>query len=343
MSSDLIRTIKKLVLEAGIPNFGGKLGAAVKSNPPPQGGAVFGGGSGPTAGSGAPWGTTAHNIYRGATGQLGSQQTTQSHLQRPAPQSQSLAPINRMERPLNTARNTATPSGGGISNNAGRDNNSPFTKMANNIDSTYRSAKRAVGLTDVRTQNSSVPTQQKVAAPAFAPRGSPIASAQAAPAPKPQPSVAPKPSTPSLGNSMAAAARGVESKGRAAQALRSTAPAVVANAQKQKVAATAQKPIAPKPSTSMPKPKSTVKPVTKKPISSKPIKKTGKWGFGSGSGSQDAGSITNRALGAVNETTKLIETIKTLTKKKNCKGESPKGTPDEVIINPESGLLPPSR
>jgi hypothetical protein len=203
MSSDLIRTIKKLVLEAGIPNFGGKLGAAVKSNPPPQGGAVF---------------------------------------------------------------------GGGINADAGR--------------------------LSTQSQNPRAPNYHN-------------------------PNVAPKPQT-------------------------TVAPAT--QTQPTTTSAPKQTSTAPKPSTSMPKPKSTVKPVDKKPISSKPIKRIskpvkrpGKWGFGGGSGSQDAGSITNRALGAVNETTKLIETIKTLTKKKNCKGESPKGPPDEVIINPESGLLPPSR
>ncbi len=238
MSSDLIRTIKKLVLEAGIPNFGGKLGAAVKSNPPPQGGAVFGGGINADAGR--------------LSTQSQNPRAPNYHNPNVAPKPQTtVAPSSSISAPK-----TAT----------------------------------------TQSQNPRAPNYHN-------------------------PNVAPKPQT-------------------------TVAPAT--QTQPTTTSAPKQTSTAPKPSTSMPKPKSTVKPVDKKPISSKPIKRIskpvkrpGKWGFGGGSGSQDAGSITNRALGAVNETTKLIETIKTLTKKKNCKGESPKGPPDEVIINPESGLLPP--
>jgi hypothetical protein len=73
----------------------------------------------------------------------------------------------------------------------------------------------------------------------------------------------------------------------------------------------------------------------------RPANPSGRWGFGAGSGRQDAGSITNRAFGtgAVNEHINLIETIKKLAKRKNCecdtaKGKGPKGTPDGFELNP---------
>lgn len=276
-TSDLIRTIKVVVSEAsGIPNFGAKLGAAVKANPAPQGGAIFGGGTGPTAADKLR--TVDRGVHDRPTRVDGMMNRTAPH------------------QNMGSTQNISTPNGGGIGADVGRTTapKPQTTPSTPNYNNPRRSDYISPKTEQPGRKSGPAPTQTKVAAvtktqPSTASIPAPTQTKVAA-APKPQTSTssAPKPTN----------------------------------------------------TVRMPKPKSTSKPVGKKPISSKPMKRT--WGFGSGSGSQDAGSITNRALGAVNETTKLIETIKTLTKKKN-KGESPKGTPDEVIINPESGLLPPSR
>jgi hypothetical protein len=144
------------------------------------------------------------------------------------------------------------------------------------------------------------------------------------------PAIAPKPAS-----SLASDARAMETRNRTAQALRSTQNAVISAVDKQKqVASTSQ--TKPTTTTSKPTQKSVIarksKPVARP--SARPSK--GKWGFGAGSGSQDAGSITNRALGGVNES--LLNEIKCIAKKKNTKkskdGDDPKGTPDQVEINP---------
>lgn len=65
-------------------------------------------------------------------------------------------------------------------------------------------------------------------------------------------------------------------------------------------AAPAQRPAAQRPAAA---PRAAPKPVQKRTQAAKPARKpSGSWGYGSGSGSQSAGAITNRALGGVNET-----------------------------------------
>jgi hypothetical protein len=210
--------------------------------------------------------------------------------------------------PLNTTNNTQI-GGGGINANAGR-----------------------------------MPMQQKVAVPAFAPRGNPSASSTVSKAPS---------ATTKVGGAMASDVRGVESKGRAAQALRSTQNAVVSAVQKKQVASTTQT----KPTTAT-APKPTVKPAQKssaqvaakkaRPVArptarpaARPIKRAQTYRQAADAGS----SLSGAHQAGLRES--LLKEIKCIAKKKNTKksneGDNPKGTPDEVIINPPVGLMLPNR
>jgi len=206
--------------------------------------------------------------------------------------------------PLNTTNNTQI-GGGGINANAGR-----------------------------------MPMQQKIAASAFAPRGNPSASSTVTKAPS---------ATTKVGGAMASDVRGVESKGRAAQALRSTQNAVVSAVQKKQVASTTQT----KPTTAT-APKPVGKPAQKSSaqIAAKKARPTARPRPAARPKAQtyrqaaDAGSSLSGAHQAgLRES--LLKEIKCIAKKKNTKksneGDNPKGTPDEVIINPPVGLMLPNR
>jgi cell pole-organizing protein PopZ len=158
--SSIIENVRQRKLEEQISGSdvsraaksGGIAGIRSQSDQPP---------SSPTAGSGAPWGTTLNNVYRGATGQLGSQQQNASHLaprlpSAPAP----VAPINKsaQQTPLRMGSSANMPqTGGGISGTAGRNDNSPAFLYNRGINAIRTATGIKGSRHDIRTQNSSVP------------------------------------------------------------------------------------------------------------------------------------------------------------------------------------------